>query len=129
MSKRPSRICAPCGYRIAHGELCPCERKRKQDRDNRHDAVRGTSTKRGYDSDWRKARDKHLEANPWCVECTKEGKLRPAVLVDHVKRIKAGGSRLDASNFQSLCATHHNSTKQRRDARERKQEAESVFAR
>jgi 5-methylcytosine-specific restriction protein A len=45
--------------------------------------------------------------NHLCVECYKEGKLNAMYVVDHIIRIKDGGSRTDLNNLQGLCEHHH----------------------
>lgn len=62
-----------------------------------------------YDSPrWRKVRKLHLQANPLCVECQKEGRVTEATVLDHIKRVNDGGSFWDSSNHQGLCTSHHN---------------------
>jgi 5-methylcytosine-specific restriction protein A len=59
-------------------------------------------------SAWQKVRERILRANPLCVMCQSEGKLAPAVEVDHKVPIHLGGSDDDV-NLQGLCAPHHRS--------------------
>lgn len=65
---------------------------------------------------WRQIRENHINGttvmpdgfvlpNKYCVECYPL--LVPVHTVDHRTRIKAGGSRDDPNNLQSLCARHH----------------------
>ena len=67
-----------------------------------------------YDRRWRKARALYLTSHPLCVYCESDGQTRSASVVDHIKPHK-GDIRLfwDESNWQALCKTHHDSTKQR----------------
>ncbi len=46
-------------------------------------------------------------SNVFCLECYKEGRLKEGKQVDHIIRIKDGGSRTELSNLQSLCTYHH----------------------
>ena len=73
------------------------------------DRVRGGADARGYNSEWRKARDDFLQRNPLCVECMRNGEVRPATVVDHIIPHR-GDRRLfwDETNWQPLCAAHHN---------------------
>jgi 5-methylcytosine-specific restriction endonuclease McrA len=66
-----------------------------------------------YDRRWRKARELFLQSNPLCVMCQNASMIEPATVVDHIKPHK-GDSQLfwDQDNWQSLCKTHHDSTKQ-----------------
>ena len=110
---KPPRIC-PCNEKVPHGALCTCQRKAKQDRNARHDAKRPTSTKRGYNHEWRKARAEYLAMHPYCRECAKQGLTRFASVVDHVIPHR-GDKRLfwSRANWQPLCEPCHNSHKQR----------------
>lgn len=45
--------------------------------------------------------------NTMCIECYKDGKIKAGYAVDHIVRIKDGGSRNDFSNLQMLCEHHH----------------------
>jgi 5-methylcytosine-specific restriction protein A len=89
-----------------------CEAHRKQyARDNTR-ARRADPEKRErlnfYSSSaWRGLRAVHLGNHPLCVHCEREGRITPATVVDHIVEIKQGGGRLDPSNLQSLCASHH----------------------
>lgn len=77
------------------------QRKREQER--------GTSTQRGYDSRWRKARLAYLKRHPLCVLCSERGRIVPAGVVDHIRDHK-GDRRLfwDSTNWRALCAPCHN---------------------
>jgi 5-methylcytosine-specific restriction protein A len=58
---------------------------------------------------WRdQIQKQHLEANPLCVECQKEGLVVPATIVDHITPHKGDMQLfLDPENHQSLCKPHH----------------------
>lgn len=75
-------------------------------------------TERGYGYRWQQARARHLRAHPLCVMCEAEDPDRPvaASIVDH-KIPHRGDMALfwDETNWQSLCATHHSSDKQREE--------------
>ena len=93
-----------------------------------HDERRGSSSSRGYNYQWQKARDQFLRENPICVEHAKLGRPVPAEVVDHIvapklkearesgdaKRI-AEANRLfwSRSNWQPMCKFCHDSVKQR----------------
>jgi len=83
---------------------------------------------RVYTSRWTKAAKTYLVSHPLCVMCQRQGRGTPATGVDHIKphrlkqAIKSGdkaaiteAQRLfwDQDNWQGLCSTHHDSTKQR----------------
>lgn len=77
-----------------------------------------TSTERGYGYKWQKARERFLSEHPLCVYCERQGRVAAATVVDHIVPHE-GNERLfwDESNWQSLCATHHSSDKQREEKR------------
>ena len=58
---------------------------------------------------WRKKRNEYIKHNPLCVHCKEKGIITKANVVDHITRIKDGGSKLDDNNLQSLCTKCHNS--------------------
>lgn len=81
-----------------------------------------------YGGRWAKVRLAYLTKHPLCVMCDEQGRITAATVVDHIipHRLKdalaskdseqiAKAQKLfwDTSNYQSLCASHHNSTKQR----------------
>lgn len=78
--------------------------------------TRATSADRGYDAAWTKLRNWYIRRRPVCEwnNC-----MQPAAIVDHIIPIcNAPERRLDASNLQSLCRTHH-AVKTARDNKER----------
>ena len=71
-----------------------------------------------YGTRWRKARLGFLVSHPLCCMCQDDGKIEPATTVDH--RIPHKGDQKlfwDKGNWQALCTSHHNATKQRAEAR------------
>jgi len=82
--------------------------KHKKELQRQQDKERGSSTQRGYDRRWRKARVRYLREHPLCVECLKEGQVIAATEVDHIIATK-GDSVLfwDENNWQALCHYHH----------------------
>lgn len=54
-----------------------------------------------------------LQHNPLCIMCKQAGRITPAAVVDH-RTPHRGDQTLfwDESNWQALCAHHHNSHKQ-----------------
>ncbi|ENU1229340.1 HNH endonuclease [Providencia rettgeri] len=81
-----------------------------------------------YRGRWAKVRLSFLNENPLCVMCKEQGRITAATVVDHIipHRLRdalasgdtewiAKAQKLfwDTNNYQSLCASHHNSTKQR----------------
>lgn len=127
MPSRPKSICrAPgCGRLIAAPGYCEQHKKAVQ---QRQDERRGTSTERGYDNRWRKAREYYLRKYPLCVYCQMLDRLTAANVVDHIEphRLKeamgSGDSHRIArarylfwdadNNWASLCETCHNTVAQ-----------------
>lgn len=72
------------------------------------------STARGYGIKWQQARVGYLRNHPLCVMCEAEGRIERATVVDHTTPHK-GDMKIfwDSANWQSLCASHHSSDKQR----------------
>lgn len=111
MPFRAPRLCT-CGFKIAAGELCPCERRRAADARAKHDKGRPSSHDRGYDAAWRKLRAAFLEANPIC--CVEDCGLA-ATDADHILSVRIRPDlRLVWSNLRAYCHAHHS----RRTARE-----------
>lgn len=98
-----SRFPKPCSQQgcgnLTHERFC--EEHRRDDR-------RPSAYQRGYNHHWQKASRNYLIANPFCVECQKEGKVTLATDVDHIVPHK-GNKELfwDMSNWQSLCKRCH----------------------
>ena len=82
----------------------PVRGQSQSDRQRDQQRWRGTSASRGYDSRWRRARERHFAAYPLCVCCEAQGRVSPARILDHVIPHK-GDSRLfwDPHNWQGLC--------------------------
>ncbi|MGV8832160.1 MAG: HNH endonuclease signature motif containing protein [Devosia sp.] len=108
----PPRLCS-CGNIVPSGQRCACQIKGDRARKARHDRCRPSSAERGYNHAWRKARAAYLVTHP---HCNHPGCDVPANHVDHIIPHR-GDDRLfwDRSNWQALCAHHHNSNKQRLD--------------
>lgn len=69
-------------------------------------------------SRWRTLRQAQLAASPLCVMCLEDGHTTPATVCDHVDtRDKRDPETFFTGRKQSLCSTHHNSTKQRMEKR------------
>jgi len=66
-----------------------------------------------YGTEWIKERKLFLLDNPLCVMCSDQGFVVAATVVDHVVPHKGDPMLFwDKANWQSLCAPHHNRTKQ-----------------
>ena len=68
-----------------------------------------TPAERGYDYKWQKFRKEYLKKNPFCVECLNEGRITPALVVDHIEPHRGDQDKFwDSNNLQSLCESCHN---------------------
>ena len=102
MPRRAARVCPKRGcIELVTGDARYCD-EHERERQRRVDAKRPSAARRGYDAEWRETREAYLAEHPFCVVCG-----RPAEVVDHIIPIADGGARLDWSNLQALCATHH----------------------
>lgn len=94
-------------YCEKHAHLEDAERRERASRYNK--TARDIGSQKLYDSaEWRKLREIHIRRNPLCESCLENGRITPAVIVDHKVEIKDGGGRLDPDNLQSLCRSCHN---------------------
>ncbi|WP_172125416.1 HNH endonuclease signature motif containing protein [Devosia sp. 919] len=112
MPVAPPHLCS-CGNIVASGQRCSCQIAGDRARKARHDRRRPSARERGYNHEWRKARAAYLITHP---HCTHPGCNAAATHVDHVTPHKGDDALFwDGSNWQGLCAHHHNSTKQREE--------------
>lgn len=102
MPRKPNTPCRHpgCPKLVPSGSYYCEEHKRLHLREN--------STKRGYDSKWRKARARYLKVHPLCVRCQEKGILTKATVVDHIVPHRGDKTLFwDESNWQSLCKKCH----------------------
>jgi len=66
---------------------------------------------------WRKRRRAHLQKEPLCRFCAQQGLAIPATIADHIEPHRGDWNKFLTSELQSLCATHHSSTKHRLEVR------------
>lgn len=102
MPQRARRPCsAPGCPALVTDRFCPAHRRLA-------DRRRGSSTQRGYNGAWEKARLAFLRDHPLCAECLKHNRVTAATCVDHVIPHR-GDQRLfwDVNNWQALCTPDH----------------------
>jgi 5-methylcytosine-specific restriction protein A len=106
MPSKPKKPCSKAGCNNLTTER-HCDGCRQPER-HRYDKQRGSSTARGYDGHWRKARLGFLAKHPLCVHCTNEGGIGAATEVDHIVPHR-GNKELfwNRENWQGLCKSHH----------------------
>lgn len=66
---------------------------------------------------WLRIREAQLAREPLCRMCQEAGVIAAATVCDHVEPHKGDPEKFFAGPFQSLCEPHHNSSKQREEAR------------
>lgn len=66
---------------------------------------------------WQKIRKAHMAQQPLCVMCEQQGKLVLGKICDHIIPHKGNEELFFNGKLQSLCKLHHDSTKQRMEAR------------
>lgn len=62
---------------------------------------------RGYDSRWRKVRERYISHHPLCELCEAKNLVVIANVVHHKVPLSEGGQRLSLSNLQALCRSCH----------------------
>ncbi len=72
----------------------------------RADRGRGTTTERGYGTQWQKLRQLQLNREPLCEECKAAGRTKEGEHVDHIVPLSEGGQH-ELLNLQTLCAACH----------------------
>lgn len=76
-----------------------------------------TSSQRGYDYRWQKAREHYLRDHPLCVFCAKIGSTTAANVVDHIVAHRGDKDLFwNQDNWQSLCKLCHDSVKKAEEA-------------
>lgn len=79
---------------------------------------RGSARERGYDRDWEKlAAWYKKQVRGLCEECYRQGFVKVGDVVDHMEPVTENPSRrLDPSNLDCLCHSHHNGLKRKIEA-------------
>lgn len=106
----PNQVPYPCRNR-----KCPelttegyCAACKKQNNKQYEKTERDKEAKAFYNTQaWRKLSTDIRKKEPLCRECKKEGRVKPATMVDHIIPISKGGAKLDRNNCQPLCWSHH----------------------
>lgn len=108
MPLRAPRLCR-CGAKVEAGQRCACQARADAERKARFDAKRPSSSARGYDRAWEKAKAEFLAVHRFCRMCG-----ATATTVDHITPHKGdAGLFADRTNWQPLCTTCHSGAKQR----------------
>ena len=121
------KICAypGCQSSIPYGDkFCEVHREKgeardknaQRDRQRAVDARRGSAASRGYSYKWRIVAKRFLQKHPYCIECYRQGRIRPATDVDHIKPHKGNHFLMwNEENLQPLCHECHSRKTARED--------------
>lgn len=106
----PRKPLKPCSYpscpKLTDSRYCAEHKKLVDKQYNLYE--RDKTSQKFYQSvEWKAVKKRHLQLEPLCRECKRNGKLTKATMVDHIVPIKQGGLPLDDSNLQSLCWSCH----------------------
>ena len=101
MPMKPKKPCRHPGCpKLTDGLYC-------EEHEALHSGDRASSSKRGYNRQWQKARARYLKAHPLCVQCLKEGHAVTATVVDHIRPHRGDPILFwDEKNWQSLIKRH-----------------------
>lgn len=67
----------------------------------KHQKVKKSPSKRGFDAKWEELRLKKLKKNPLCEKCEAKGVLKPADSIRHISKDKT--KFYDINNLVSVC--------------------------
>lgn len=105
MPYKPKKPCAYPGCRhLTNGRYCEAHAKQETAQYNKYD--RDPETNKRYGRSWARIRAAFLRANPLCEKCRADGRLTPADLAHHKRKLTDGGTN-DWSNLQALCQSCH----------------------
>ncbi len=91
MPRKPRKLCAAIGCpNLTDGRYCVEHAKAEHKRYNRYQ--RDPQTSKRYGTEWKKIRTRYLLANPLCELCKDLGRLTPATLVHHKRKLSEGGN-------------------------------------
>lgn len=95
----------------------PLHHQTRQERDRAYDAKRRDVPWRAWYSTarWLRLREAQLSAEPLCEMCKRDEIITSAEVCDHVTPHRGNEELFWSGPFQSLCAHHHNSVKQREE--------------
>lgn len=104
----PRKPKVPCGHPGCAALIEPGTKYCEQHKALHPESTRSASS-RGYTSKWQRESKRFLQSHPLCAECMKQGRYTKATVVDHIVPHR-GDQKLfwDRSNWQQLCARHHN---------------------
>jgi len=104
----PFKARKPCAHhgcpRLVDSRYCPEHAKAEAAQYNRYG--RDRERDKYYGRPWKQIRAAYIAAHPLCEECRDDGRLMPAVIVHHKRKLTDGGTN-DWENLQALCSECH----------------------
>jgi hypothetical protein len=95
MANAPAKACKRCKKRTTNrqGWCDSCQIRfdsRKKTDTKKYYRKRGTTTERGYGSDWQRVRAEKLETDPLCEcsRCREMQRVKMATIVHHIKEVE-----------------------------------------
>lgn len=107
LPNKPKRPCRQKNCpRLTDRESGYCEEHEKTASSNYNRFIRRPETKKFYNYQWRKLRERFLSINPLCEMCKRQGRYTTATEVHHIKPLIEGGTN-DFVNLMPLCKSCH----------------------
>lgn len=107
MPPKPLHPCAApgCPTLVRDGSYCPTH---KRERVQQYDQARGSASRRGYGTRWRRLRTMFLAAHPLCGDPYRRHPDQAVMAneVDHILARAQGGTD-EWGNLQGLCSSCH----------------------
>jgi 5-methylcytosine-specific restriction protein A len=104
----PYKAKKPCAHpgcaKLTASRYCEEHQKVEAKRYNKYD--RDPDANKRYGRSWNRIRAAFLSANSLCELCKIDGRLTPATLVHHKRKLTEGGTN-DWGNLQALCGECH----------------------
>ena len=106
----PKKFKRPCRFkncpRLTDSESGYCEIHEKTASSLYNKFLRRPETKKFYNYQWRRLRERFLQKNPLCEMCKEQGRYTIAMEVHHIKPLSEGGTN-DLNNLMALCKSCH----------------------
>src|SRR5688572_16358817 len=86
-------VCQDCGRIIdkkKNGRCLTCYRQNEREK-SRARRARGTTSQRGYGSDYQRRRAAAIRAQPWCSDCGHTGSEDNPLTAEHILPVSQGG--------------------------------------
>lgn len=97
-----------CGVLVEYRTTyCPKHQVVYTERNREYDKTR-PEAKFYHSTRWKKLRGWYIRRHPLCELCLLENRIEVAAVIDQVREIVDGGTRLDVDNLQALCVACHN---------------------